>query len=399
MKKYLLLFLLLFATISSFSQVKFEKGFIIDMNNNKIECLIKNYDWIGVPDKIEYKLNDNSTILELAAEKINAVQIYETNHYFKRFIFEVDVNKDEAEKLQKVNGLLRVLVEGRANLYEYQGNTYYYQLDGDAIKRLKFKKFVNNTGKYQEDLSYRVQLFENLKCDEKASQNLRKIKYKNEALSGFFVDYSNCMNAEVENFRKKRTKSEFHLKAFAGINSYSLKRNLNVVRRTLTAESQGANFLIGLELEAVLPFNNKKWSLFVAPIYQSQKEENKKEFDQLFGGYRGTLNTKNSYSYIELPLGVRHYFFLNEKSKLYTDVAFGYIFPLSTSEENIFVETHPYPALEFDQNEKKKTFYRIGLGYTFNNKYDVFLNYYPVKNLFQSTANGSISLSVGCRVF
>ena len=46
-------FVLFLFTINLFAQVKFEKGYFIDSQNKKVECLIKNKDWIGSPSEIE----------------------------------------------------------------------------------------------------------------------------------------------------------------------------------------------------------------------------------------------------------------------------------------------------------------------------------------------------------
>ena len=62
MKLKFTLLTLIFSS-ASFSQINFEKGYIIDKNNNKSECLIKNKDWLGNPTEFEYKLNQNSEII------------------------------------------------------------------------------------------------------------------------------------------------------------------------------------------------------------------------------------------------------------------------------------------------------------------------------------------------
>lgn len=396
MRALLFLFSLFFLNLSA--QVKFEKGYFIDEANNRTECLIKNYDWIRTPTEIEYKITKESAIQTINTMKLNAFQVYETNHYYKKFKFQVDSHVDsEKELFQTEISHLRVLVEGKASLYEYQGKIYFYQVDESEIKQLKYKIFTNSDSKKQEDLGFRTELYTALKCDEKISQLLRNTSYRKNDLANIFSDYNQCQKAENQNFISKKSKSEFHIKAVVGVNFNTLKRDLKAMRRTLTIENQSVNFIAGIEMEMLLPFNNKKWSFFLAPNFQNQKEESSKQYDQLFGGYSGTLNTEHNYSYIEIPIGVRHYFLLNEKSKLYTDFAFGYILILSSTEKLNFIEKPAFPELVFEEEEKKKTFFRIGLGYNYN-QYNVAINYYPVKNLMQSNVNGSVSLSLGCRL-
>ena len=52
--------MLTFITFSSYSQVEFEQGYLINNDGKRLECLIKNVDWKNSPTKFQYKLNENS---------------------------------------------------------------------------------------------------------------------------------------------------------------------------------------------------------------------------------------------------------------------------------------------------------------------------------------------------
>ena len=45
MKKSLIILSIIITSINCYSQIKFEKGFYIDNDGQKTECLIKNIDW------------------------------------------------------------------------------------------------------------------------------------------------------------------------------------------------------------------------------------------------------------------------------------------------------------------------------------------------------------------
>ena len=61
MKKNAALLLIILAFgINGYSQIIFEKGYLINNSNEKIECLIKNNDWKNNPETFEYKLSENS---------------------------------------------------------------------------------------------------------------------------------------------------------------------------------------------------------------------------------------------------------------------------------------------------------------------------------------------------
>ncbi|NTW26270.1 MAG: hypothetical protein HGA37_16335 [Lentimicrobium sp.] len=61
-----------------------------------------------------------------------------------------------------------------------------------------------------------------------------------------------------------------------------------------------------------MPFNKNKWGIFFEPTYQYfYDEEQMPTFKAVI-----TLNT------VEFPIGLRHYFFLNKKLKLFANVIF-----------------------------------------------------------------------------
>src|SRR5690606_21684320 len=60
MKNQLLLILITILSFNCYSQISFEKGYYIDNNDQRINCLIKNVDWKDNPTEFEYKLSENS---------------------------------------------------------------------------------------------------------------------------------------------------------------------------------------------------------------------------------------------------------------------------------------------------------------------------------------------------
>jgi hypothetical protein len=54
MKKLFLLIILTQISLNCYSQINFEKGYFYNNENKKIECLIKNNDWLNNPTQIKY---------------------------------------------------------------------------------------------------------------------------------------------------------------------------------------------------------------------------------------------------------------------------------------------------------------------------------------------------------
>ena len=73
------------------------------------------------------------------------------------------------------------------------------------------------------------------------------------------------------------------------------------------AEYSNVSPRLGLDFEYVLPFNKNKWALMVEPSLQYYKMPL-----ELLG-----LNVNGDHWAVELPLGVRHYFFLKNDTRLF----------------------------------------------------------------------------------
>lgn len=69
MKNYSLL--LLFVTMASFGQIRFEPGYIITPNGERKECLVKNVDWKNNPTDVVYRFENSDQ--ELTAD-VNSIK-------------------------------------------------------------------------------------------------------------------------------------------------------------------------------------------------------------------------------------------------------------------------------------------------------------------------------------
>ena len=197
MKKIFHLLLLLFLT-NSYCQVVFEKGYFVNNQNEKIKCLIKNQDWINQPKQIEYKLSEDGKTEVTDFNQINSFQVYNTPHYYEKQVVNIDREKNSEgfnPKLEPV--ILKVLVEGKASLYEdVSTGLFFYKNENEEIKQLIFKRYENKDGKIIEDFSYRTELYNNVKCRDNSAEKLRKLKYKQKMFIDYFSDYNQCVNGE-----------------------------------------------------------------------------------------------------------------------------------------------------------------------------------------------------------
>jgi len=124
MKKHITTVILLLFTVSIFSQIKFEKGYIIDNSNKRTECLIKNLGWKDNPTEIFYKILKNETPKKIEISSIKEFGIINESKYIKHSmkidfstakVAQMDQNRNPIWEDKTV--LLKIMVEGEANLY------------------------------------------------------------------------------------------------------------------------------------------------------------------------------------------------------------------------------------------------------------------------------------------
>jgi hypothetical protein len=144
MKKQLVLLLTIAVfSINAYSQNTFEKGYFINNNNQKTECLIKNNDWKSNPSSFEYKESENSEIIVVDITSAKEFGIYTLSKYVRSTVkldkSSVNINELSTEKepafIEEIL-FLKVLVEGKSNLYHYlDGNIqrFFYNKDNATI--------------------------------------------------------------------------------------------------------------------------------------------------------------------------------------------------------------------------------------------------------------------------
>ena len=175
-------------------------------------------------------------------------------------------------------------------------------------------------------------------------------------MTAIFVKYNQLKTEIFTDHTKQQNKSSLHLKALVGVNSTSIDFE-NISNRATFEFDTKATLKFGLELEAILPFNNNKWSLFLQPNFQTFKSE----------GKRLNVKTEIDYKFIEIPIGVRHYFFLSDKSKLSLDAGYSLSFAMDshmkygTSETPLKKSSNYFAGIGFDYKS-----YGIEARYGFN---------------------------------
>ncbi|MEM6685470.1 MAG: hypothetical protein AAF617_06705 [Bacteroidota bacterium] len=394
----LLLFLL--TTTGVVAQINFEKGYFIDQNNQKTECYIKNEDWINNPSEFEYKLTPNGKTKTLRSTNLKTLVI-DNAFKFEKHIVPYDdsersttnLSYERSPKYKETELILNVLVEGKATLYSYRDEdkrAFYVQLDDGNIRPLIYNVYTNKDRNILYNNRYQQQLLTEFPCEGINEKKVTRVAYKSDDLKSFFKDYNECKGSKVVEFYKAK-KGEFHLKVFAGAYSSSAVSDLGFLGISFggveTATAWSPTF--GVELTYVLPFNKNKWAVFIAPNYSSYEGEGS------FFDLAVQRAFKLEYSAIQIPIGFKHYMFLNDTSKISLSAAV-LIDALLNAEGsgNVTIEKDGFQT---------SAGFALGVGFSYDN-YSIEARYLPSRQLLENNASSNIeldqfSITIGYTIF
>jgi hypothetical protein len=202
-------------------------------------------------------------------------------------------------------------------LYQYEDSNFvkYFYSTSDSTKaeQLVYKEYIVD-GRVAENNFFRQQLYNLMKDSSAKTSNFEKLKYRKDELVKLFASYNNSSGEKTVNLSEKQNKGSINFKITPGISFSKLSADYNngYTVTEFTFSRQPA-FRIGAELEYIMPFNNNKWSLFIDPNYQYYKTDAAKE---------GKYTAEIQYTYLEVPVGFRHYMYLNTDSKFFAGAAY-----------------------------------------------------------------------------
>lgn len=383
MKKQLFILLLSFLIISkTFSQINFVSGYFITDEEDIVECLIKNTDWLNNPTAIEYKLSPDAMAQKAFIERIKEFGIYGVSKYIRATV-KIDKSGNEPGKISTESNpifheetvFLKVMVEGSASLFIYRNadlTRFFYKTTDSPITQLIYKSFLVNH-KIIQNNSFRQQILTALRCKDITQKYIENINYKQRELEKIFVTFNECTHSEYRVYNiKKQRKDFFNLSLRPGINLSNLAvvntREHSSTRAMATEFGNDLSFRFGIESEFILPFNNGKWSVIVEPTYQYYNSEKTTLTSTIMGG---VIVSQVNYQSIELPIGVRHYIFFNDQSKIYADIS--YIFDFNNHPNIIFSRNDgsEYHSLQIQSGRN----FGVGLGYKTRNKFSIGMRY------------------------
>ncbi|MGV3458914.1 MAG: outer membrane protein [Flavobacterium sp.] len=346
-------FLLLFTAFSSFAQIRFEPGYFIDNAGTRQDVLIRNIDWKNSPTTFEYRPAEGTDTQERTIS--NTAEFSVGGNTYKRFDVKIDRSSSMVDKLSDSPAInwksetlyLKRLVDGKLALYQYEDSNlvkyFYSEGSHSTATQLIFREYRQD-GTIIRNTNYRQQLYSLMKDKYTDAQKFKSTKYTRNELTGLFEDYN---GTAADDAKGSGGSGAFHLNVAAGATFSSMST------QALTSSYQHdfedkAGFRAGVQLEYVFPFNRNKWSLLLDPNYQSYSSENT----------QGTNTFKAEYQRLEVPVMVRHYFYITDKSRIFLNGAYNLSFSLGDS----YIQQNAAPPAKIDKNSS----WALGAGFGYD---------------------------------
>ena len=310
MLKKLVLATFFFFPLIVFAQIPFEKGYFIDHNRNKVECLVKDMDWRNSPNKIVFKLTLESEPKTIDISAITEFGIYGSSKYVMKNV-KIDNSNDNLNNLtydrspswSEEQLLLKVLVEGKASLFYYQNPNvvrFFYSVNGSDILQLIYKKYLVESNSLAINSDFRQQLWTNVNCGGLPQKAIRNISYYSESLIRHFNTYNACSVGNKVDSTKVSGFFNVKIKTGVDVASFQMATNSNA---QYYAFDTNTSLRIGVESEYTFPFSKNKLSILVEPTFQHY--------------YDASGPAMIRYNSIETPLGMRYYFYSHQKTRLF----------------------------------------------------------------------------------
>ncbi|QQQ28017.1 porin family protein [Chryseobacterium indoltheticum] len=402
MKRIIFCFILFSASIYN-AQIKFEKGYIITQNSEKKDVLIKNIEWMNSPEEFIYKIDENSPEQNGNISNTKEFGVYGYS-IFINYSGSIDISptklsflsSSKEPELKQVQVFLKQLVSGDKKLYSYRSKNIlnYFYSDGNSSnspKLLIYKKYHpkgdNMLVATNED--YKNQLNSLFSESDATRKKIAFARYNDQDLIKVFDGSNQPIPTASEQKNRQSKQGKFNLNIRPGYNFYPDVKIVNFMGNQQLPST--SNFRIGIEAEVLLPFNKNKWSLIFEPNYSVYTSKNTKITSKNIN-YNHYIDF-NKYAFIDIPVGVRHYMYINEKSRFFVNTQINLIRIKSTNTKTIDIKDGDYSILTASfANSKPLSSLMFGTGFNYNNKYTLELRYNTSSEMLKNEDKRSASL-------
>lgn len=321
------------AIITCHAQITFKSGYVITNDYQRIECLIKDVGWKNNPTELQYRLTENGEVITAAIDDVKSFGIEDHTRY-ERFTVDIDrssINmfhqstQRDPEYLRETL-FLRLLVKGEMSLYYYE--------DGDLIRfflrqpdqhpqQLIYKTYLLPNNKLGENTSFRGQLQETISCVDQTGEftDFNELNYTKKEMLRAFSFYYQCTGKLNAIYTSSRDKISLKVNIRPGLSLSSLTFERDEINPVKSDFGPGLAYRFGAEIEVVLPYQQRKWSVVVEPVFHSYQDNDNRDSG---GDYV-------DYNSIELSAAIRHYFYLPNDHSFFINGGIIADFPFSSA--------------------------------------------------------------------
>lgn len=406
MNKLLLLVLFVTLYVTAFAQGIFKPGYFIDNHGNRIDCLIKDYDKISNSTQFKYKLSDNAEVKLATIDNVQELEVLNTVHKYQRFKVNVDQSTNTTKELEYSREpefkqellFLRVLVEGKASLYAYNGykdlQRYFYKKDTSAVEQLIYKKHLITATIIGENDSYKQQLLNLLDCPDFTFLHVNNTSYSEKELVKIFSDYNTCLGVPFTNYTERKEKGEWAFTVKGGLSLLTIDathlrvyKNNNSDQGTRLPHKRYTTFgphispQLSLEIEYIFPVNNKRWSAFFEPTLLYSKQSEKIEAYVYSSVDPNEQNEEDmdlnvEFTQIMMPIGFKHYMPLNHNSKLFLNAGLVTTL-LPKPSESLTIKGVESETGKDEESINIQLGFKLGAGYKYKDKLSIEVQHQP----------------------
>lgn len=368
-------------------------GYYITENNEIVKGYFKDSDFTDYAS-LQFKRSANEVYTKINISNIKEIGIADQFKFEKHSVKmdDTDFNSNRLNDNKEGNWtektvFLNVLVEGDASLYSYtdsKGTRYFFKVDSKntGLDQLVYRKYKVSSTEVSENPQFRQQLYANLMCSNQNVTNFRKIAYKKNDLIEIVKNFNTCTNAQFKVYSNETgKKTTFNYTVFAGL--YQSSFLVEFISGEETEKATEISYSVGGEVSFTLP--SEKFTFFAKAELEKLNVQTKRNFD-----LSPSTSVTNDYIFdadvliLNLFLGTRYNFLLNDKNKLYIDGALGISKPFGDVEYVFIVSDASGELQRATQSVSSVSdFYlQLGLGYEFNKKFGIDFRIDTAKNLY-----------------
>ncbi len=322
MKWHILCILFALIPIISFAQGLIEPGYYIDLKGQKHkgQFLFKKVEQ-EYPSFFLFKKDAKSLVDTLHVEQIAELEVLDF-HYLRTEakMYDTEATTTISEPNFKIVSLLLKTEErGNASLFSYllDGKiTFFLSVADEQPEQLIYQEFLRQDNRTSTNTRFRYQLEQKLTC---TTGSFNEIRYTKEALTKTVSEYNSCTGnaSEVYSGFPGLSSRYLNIGLSAGASAYFIESYQTVLNNEMVHYSDVYLPQFGFELEYLIPSLTNRFSVFLNGDYQ-QFEGEKKIYAQ------GSSQTATlSYQAITTTAGIRAYFKLNDRTRVFADLGYG----------------------------------------------------------------------------